>query len=425
MSISFDQFMYGIGYQETRGRKDAYSVVNSYGAVGKYQVLKSNVPNWSRQVLGYSITWQQFRDSPQLQEKIVRGILYGYFKAWGPRGAAAAWYAGPGNHNLDMSTAPQSGGPSIKSYVDSVLGYAGDPNATYSSSGTAPVTPKLDKDELASEYGLTSALINSSKELKSLFNKAVAGGWSATKFQASLKNTKWWKTQSDTLRKYVTLKYEDPATFKQNWSNAQFKVNQLAVQVGIGNQILAGGKSSKLLKEAIYNSLALGWSDDRIKDWLGTKATTHGGIMWGEAGDAFDKLHTVAYTNGMKYSSDWYKKQAVAVVSGKTTENTVEAQIRQAAAAQYSAFSTQILAGQNAIDLAAPYIKSVSSLLELPETDVDLFNKHVADAMKKATPLYEFETQVRSDPLWNKTKNAQDSAMALAHQVAKDFGLAW
>lgn len=309
---------------------------------------------------------------------------------------------------------------------------AGSSGASYG--GT--VTPTLSREELASSYGLTAALVNSSKELKSLFNKAVSGQWSAAKFQASLKNTKWWRTQSSTLRKYITTKFEDPATFKQNWGNAQYKVNQLAVQVGLGNQILKGGKSSKLLKEAIYNSLALGWSDDRIKDWLGTKATTHGGVMWGEAGEAFDKLHTTAYLNGMKYSSDWYKKQAVSIVSGKSTQETVEAQVRKAAAAHYSAFSNQILAGQNVMDLAAPYIKSLSTLLEIPETDVDLFNRHIAGAMtaKPAAgagsdgaqmPLWKFENEVRNDPLWRKTNNARESMMTVAHQVAKDFGVAY
>lgn len=293
------------------------------------------------------------------------------------------------------------------------------------SSSGGSVSPTLSSDELASRYGLTSALINSSKELKSLFKKAVAGQWSAPKFQASLKNTKWWRTQSNTLRKYVTTLYEDPATHKQQWLNGRRKINDLAVQMGLSTQIDSKGNSSKLLKEATYNSLALGWSDDRIKDWLGSKTSMHGGVMWGAAGEAFDKLHTVAYTNGMKYSGDWYQRQVRAIEGGSSTQETVEAQIRKASAAQYSAFSDQILAGQNAIDLAAPYIKSVSSLLEIPDTDVDLFNKHVADAMKKATPLYQFETEVRSDPLWNKTKNAQDSMMTLARQVAKDFGVAY
>lgn len=305
---------------------------------------------------------------------------------------------------------------------------------TYSSMGTGTVKPKLDKNELMEEYGLSAALINSSKELKNLFNKAVSQGWSATRFQAGLKNSKWWKTQSSSLRKYITTKFTDPATFKQNWSNAQYKVNQLAVQVGLGNQIGKGGKSSKLLKEAIYNSLALGWSDARIKDWLGARTTVHDGVMWGEAGEAFDKLHEIAYLNGMKYTT-YYATASKNIVSGKSTLETEEAKIRQQAAARYSAFADQIKAGQNVMDLAAPYIKSLSTLLELPETDVDLFNKHIAHAMtaKPAAgagagtqmPLWQFENEVRNDPLWRKTNNARESMMTVARSVAKDFGLAW
>jgi hypothetical protein len=431
MAISFDQFMYGIGYQETRGRKDAYHVVNAYGAVGKYQVLKSNVPDWSRRVLGHSITWQQFRDSPALQEQIVRGILKGYFNAWGARGAAAAWYAGPGNHSLDMSTRPQNGGPSIKTYVDQVLGWAGGSSGEVGSSfsGMGAVTPQLTDDERAEQYGLSMRLINSSKELKNLFKQAVAGSWSSARFAASLKNTKWWRSQSDSLRKYVTLKITDPATWAQNNAAAAAKLNRLAVQVGLGNQIFQAGpgkgQANALLKQAIYNSLALGWSDERIKDWMGTKVSVHGGIMWGEAGEAFDKLHGIAYLNGQKYSDAFYKATATNVAAGRATLEQYEAQIRREAAARYSAFSEQILAGQNAMDLAAPYIKSVSSLLELPETDVDLFNSHVASAMTKSTPLWQFENDLRADPLWRKTNNARESMFTVAHQVAKDFGLAF
>ncbi|HEY6022121.1 MAG TPA: hypothetical protein VIY48_20305, partial [Candidatus Paceibacterota bacterium] len=83
---SLDQLLWAIGVQESGGSN--YSVVNAYGAVGKYQVLKSNIPDWSKAALGYSITWQQFRDSPALQEKIVRHRMSGYYNKYGFRGAA-------------------------------------------------------------------------------------------------------------------------------------------------------------------------------------------------------------------------------------------------------------------------------------------------------------------------------------------------
>ncbi|WP_327719882.1 transglycosylase SLT domain-containing protein [Streptomyces sp. NBC_00490] len=431
MAVSFEAFFWAIATQESGGNYKAVGPQTKYGhAYGKYQVLAPNVAPWTKKYYGKALTAQQFLNNPQAQEAVARGQLQSYYSKYGPQGAAAMWYSGQPDPSKTY------GNPPVYKYVSSVMGHAGGysgQSTPYSGGGsgggTVPAVPKLDEDELMEQYGLSAALINSSKELKKLFNQAVSGGWSAAKFQASLKNSKWWKSQSSTLRKYITTRATDPATFKQNWGAAQYKVNALAVTVGLGNQI-SKGKSSKLLKAAIYNSLALGWSDARIKDWLGTKATTHGGIMWGEAGQAFDKMHQLAYLNGMRYSQDWYKKNAVAVASGKTTMETLEAQIRKSSAARFSAFGAQILAGQDALDLAAPYIKSMATLLELPETDVDLFDKHIYGAMNGSKaganfPLWEFENQVRNDPRWRKTNNARESMMSVARQVAKDFGLAY
>ncbi|MFJ2176406.1 hypothetical protein ACIOHE_26385 [Streptomyces sp. NPDC087851] len=437
--MSFDAFLWALTQQESGGNYRAVGVwVGGDRAYGRYQVMGANIPSWTAKYYGKRLTPAQYLANNAAQDAVVRGVLGGYVKKYGYRGAASAWYSG--NPNLHMSTRSQPGGPSIKGYVDSVMNragtYKGGSNASTSytsGGGTGAVTPKLSSAELAEQYGLTSALINSSKELKSLFNKAVAGSWSGQRFQASLKNTKWWKSQSSTLRKYITLKYTDPATWKQNNSAAQAKVNALAVQVGLASQI-TGGKPSKLLVEAAYRLSALGWTEARVKDWLGTRVAVHGGVMWGEAGAAFDKLHEVAYLNGMRYGK-YFEQAARGIVRGVTTLETEEAKIRAAAAARYSSYAEQIKAGQNVMDLAAPYIKATSSILELAETDIDLFNKHIAAAMTSKpkagqaagtqTPLWQFENDLRNDPLWKKTNNARESMMTVARQVAKDFGMAY
>lgn len=438
MALTFDQFMYGIGYQETRGNKNAYHEVNAYGAVGKYQVLKSNVPEWSRRVLGYSISWQKFRDSPDLQEKIVRGILYGYWKNWGARGAAAAWYAGASNHDLHMSTRPQKGGPSIKEYVDSVIKWAGgatEVQASYAgATGGGTSTAPLSMTDMAAKYGLAADVLKHNKEIRDLVKRAVKEGWDGTLFQAHLKNTKWWRTTSDTQRKYFLLRYEDPATYKQKIKNYNFSINQMAVQIGLTNQYV-DGKATKLLQNAVLHKMRDGWSDAQLKAYLSQAIGMHDGEMYGDAGEAYDQIFQLAYQNGLSYSKSWYTKNIRNVIAGKTTIEALTAGIRSQAAAKYYAFAPQIRAGQNVMDLAAPYIQTVAQLLELPVTDVDLHNKYVNKAMttkvasgaQPATqyPLWQFENDVRSDPLWKKTNNARESMFSVAHQVAKDFGMAY
>lgn len=438
MAMSFDAFFHGITQQESGGNYKAIGPMTRYGrAYGRYQVLETNIANWTRKYYGKSLTKYQFLNSRAAQDAVARGVLKSYVSRYGYRGAAAAWYGGPGSAGLHQSTRPQPGGPSFKKYVDGVMGYAsrysgggGGSIPSGSTYSVKAVTPKLDKYEMAATYGLTWATINGNKELKALFNKAVSGGWDATLFTAKLKNTKWWRTTSDSARKFFMMRTGDPATYSQKWKANQFAINKIAAEVGLGAQINKKGQSSALLKKAITYKMRDGWSDARIKAYLGNYVTVHNGQMWGEAGEIFDQLQQLAYMNGQKYSSSWYQKYVKEIVAGRSTIENTKSKIQATAAAKYSAFADQIKAGQNAMDLAAPYINTVARLLEVPETDVDLFESHVANAMQGAHAganftLWQFENYVRADPRWRKTNNARESMFSVARQVAKDFGMAY
>ena len=122
MPSSFDSFFQAIVGQESGGN---FRAVNARtGALGFAQVLPSNVAAWSREVLGYAVTPQQFLNSPQLQMQIVRGKLQQYYNQWGARGAASAWYSGSpnGQSNYHRFNANE---PSIGEYVDQVLARMG------------------------------------------------------------------------------------------------------------------------------------------------------------------------------------------------------------------------------------------------------------------------------------------------------------
>jgi hypothetical protein len=432
MATSFEQLLYGIGVQESGGNN--YHVVNSIGAVGKYQVMKGNIPGWSKQVLGYSISWQTFRDSPALQEKIVRGILKGYYDKWGARGAAAAWYAGPGNHNLDQSTHSQYGGPSIKSYVDSVLNhgtkYKGGSSSSSGGGGGGGEDNKvpMSRGETAESYGYVQGLFDAVPELKKLFDKAVKNTWSPEKFQAAIRDSHWWKTHSQQERDYLTKTYGDPATAKQEYHSAYTHVQQMAAQLGIqGND-----QTKKFLNAMTYNVAARGWSDDQLRAEMGKHVYFDGDNWNGQGGETVQKLKDYAYSMGVTMASTWYTNGARKVVRGMGSEQDLESQIRKQAKASFPQWSKQIDAGQTVMDLANPYLSSMSQILELPGGSLNLFDPTIKKALNykdpntgagMAKPLWQFENELRSDPRWKKTQNAQDSLMQVGHQVLADFGL--
>lgn len=432
MAITFEQFLAAIAGQESGGLRDPYRVVNAWGAVGKYQVLKSNIPQWSRAALGYSITWQKYRDSPELQEKIVRHRMKGYWDKYGARGAASAWYSG--NPTLHQSTRPQPGGPSIKSYVDSVIARASNMPATGNVRGgttvqtiDAPKERKMARDELAEQYGFVEGLLDSNKELKKLFSRAVKGGWTKSKFQAELRDTKWWKSKSESERKYLIMSYGDPATAKQRLNQKRLEMRQLGNQMGM----IADSYAIKKMNEAAYNVLAKGWTDAQVREYLGRYVNFKGGKHQGQAGEVWDELHTYAYSMGVKMSESWYQQKAQQVVRGLATVQDFTSEIQNSAKTMFPQWAKQIDGGQTVADIASPYMQSMSTILELPPGSVNLFDPTIKKALQAkdragsnvVKPIWQFENELRSDSRWKKTKNAQDSLMGVAHQVLADFGI--
>jgi hypothetical protein len=71
-----------------------------YGrALGRYQVMESNLPSWSRQYLGREITPDEFLASKEAQDAIFNGEFGRLAAKHGPEGAARAWFAGEGGMN--------------------------------------------------------------------------------------------------------------------------------------------------------------------------------------------------------------------------------------------------------------------------------------------------------------------------------------
>lgn len=397
-----------------------------------YQVMGANVPSWTRKYWGKSLTPQQFLNNPKAQEAVARGVLQGYYNKYGARGAAAMWYSGQSNPNKTY------GNPPVYKYVNSVMGHASGYKGGSSPSGGSPVSDYSDTEvrrlagsELAESYGFVEALMNSNPELKRLFNQATKGQWTAQKFQAELRDTKWWKTHSASEREFLTMKYGDPKTADQKMSDAYVKVRQLANQLGIVESPRFIKNIQSQYRTLAYNVVAKGWTDSQLRDYLG-RYVYFGEQIEGEGGEAYNRMRSLAYSMGVTMSNTWYADRARNVVRGVATITDYENAIRAQAKALYPQFAKQIDAGQTVADIASPYIQSMQNILEIPGGSISvqdatiktaLQNKNKATGVTEVMPLWQFENQLRNDPRWKKTQNAQNSMMQVAHQVLSDFGV--
>ena len=423
---TFEQFFSAISEQESGGNYRAVgpSVQGGHHAYGKYQVMDYNIPSWTKKYYGKSLTPQQYLSNPKAQEAVARGVLQGYYNKYGAKGAAAMWYSGQSNPNKTY------GNPPVYQYVNSVINKAykypsGGSSSNFSTGGSA--TPKLSSSELAEQYGFASSFLNSNPELKKLFQQAVAGTWSTDKFQAKLRNTKWWKTHSKDERDYLLKLKSDPATAKQEMSQARTKLTQMANQMGL----VMSSSVKKHIETAVYNMVAKGWDEGQIRNYLGQFLNFSGENLQGEAGQTIMEMREYAYSMGIKLDDKFYTDGARLIARGMATVQDYKSKILNKAKASFPQWNAQLEAGQTVADIASPYLQSMAEILELPPGSVNLFDTTIKKALnytnpgtlqKEAKPLWQFENELRNDPRWKKTKNAQDSLFQVGHQVLADFG---
>lgn len=284
------------------------------------------------------------------------------------------------------------------------------------------------RKELAEEYGFVLGLINSDASLKKLFDKAVKNKYTPEKFQAELRDTKWFKTHSQSELQFLVKRYGDPASAKQELAQARTHVTQLGAQMGIN----WSGSNAKRLDTLTYNAAAKGWTDEQLRYEIGKYISFSGDTWNGQAGETQEKLHEFAYSMGVKMSASWYDSASRAIVRGSSSEQAYMSQIRKQAKALFPQWSKQIDAGQSVADLANPYMTTMSQILELPPGSINLFDPTVTKALQykdpktgtnAAKPLWQFESDLRNDPRWRQTQNAQNTMMQTTHQILADFGL--
>lgn len=86
---------------ESGGRYDLTGPTHPrYGrALGRYQVMESNLPEWLAAAGLPAMSGDEFLASPQAQDAVFQHRFGQYVQRHGPEGAAAAWFAGEGGMN--------------------------------------------------------------------------------------------------------------------------------------------------------------------------------------------------------------------------------------------------------------------------------------------------------------------------------------
>lgn len=287
------------------------------------------------------------------------------------------------------------------------------------------VAPRLDANELAETYGMSYAFFKSQPELWKMLNSAVGAQWSPQKFQAEVRNSNWWKKNSETVRQAQVLEKTDPATYQATMEAARVQARQIAVRAGA---IMTDKNISNLARNMVYYR----WNEQQVMNYVGQyiKFGTNN-VIGGAAGQAAREIKRQAYDLGVQVSEQSVLNNAAYLVRGVTSMEKIQGNLREQAAGLYPAWAEQIKAGASVQDLAQPYVQMLAQELQLPDTDINVFSPKIKAALNrvgqdgKPAPmgLDEFTQMVRNDPNWRRTTPAAEKALGIGRQVLADMGL--
>lgn len=293
-------------------------------------------------------------------------------------------------------------------------------------------TPTIDQNELAANYGWALAVLRSDSELSKLFDRAVGGSYSQARFVAELRNTKWYKSRSESVRQALVLQKADPAEYNRRVQRAKQAVaDQYFAMTG---RAMTDGTAAKLGQQAFM----FGFNDAEIRDMVGNTAKSQTlmmkGGLGGTLGEAERALRKAADDYGLDLSDTYIAGQLNDIARQKTDTTAVVNRFRQWAKSKYTAFADQLDQGETIKDIAEPYRQMMARTLEVSDQSISVNDKQIQKALmyrptvgKKVGPptpmtLSHFESDLKNDPRWDRTKNAQDAAMGVGKKVLQDLG---
>lgn len=141
------------------------------------------------------------------------------------------------------------------------------------------------------------------------------------------------------------------------------------------------------------------------------------------------QLQQLTRNLGLGYSPQQLEQQAINVASGKETYAQIEYSLRNIAGEAFPAFKDRILAGESIASIASPYVSSMSRILEMPDSAIDISdpNSDIRKALigdgKTPKPLWQFEQELFKDARWQYTSNARDTIDRVSMDILQRFGV--
>lgn len=252
-------------------------------------------------------------------------------------------------------------------------------------------------------------------ELKAIFDLYKAG----KKIEAldALSKTKFGKLDIDARNAYI-LKLENSGLYKERLTSWL---------IGIKKELKKQG--SNLTDKQLEDYYMKGIDNLTILDEALKGAKFEPGKTGGDQANNYNSLLSTATRNGVSMSLlpkvlgfDTLDEVIKDLQTGGDINDYTQ-KIRNYAKTAMPEWAKKLIdQGQDVTDIVSPYRATISDVLELPYTSIDVTDKHIQNALAGNISLAELRKQLRKDDRWQYTDAAKSEVATATKQVLQDFG---
>jgi hypothetical protein len=268
-------------------------------------------------------------------------------------------------------------------------------------------------------------------EIGPLLLKLAAQRITPSLFQIRLRQTRFWRTHSDTTRQWIMTSALDPASARQQVNQRMLRVQQLAGQLGV--HFRTGQNTARQIADW---SLRGDWNEDQMLNWILRFATyrDEGRDQSAGLGAQMNTLRTVANQFMINVGDRQLFRDARRVAGGQATDDSIAQRYRQLALDRWAGndvLQNLIKQGGNPADFFDPYKQMIAEELETSPEGIDFmrdnrFTPITSNVRPDGTvgpmSITEATKHIRSMNEWGNTHRGKSEGATLVNTLSKIFG---
>lgn len=307
----------------------------------------------------------------------------------------------------------------------------------------------FDPKALAARFSIAGSIINSDTGLQKVLNDILTQKITDPDLQlAMLKETDWFKKNTDDWRKYQFYKESNPATFQADLkSNAEAFVRKYyAMGITLDPNTAIKLAEQAMMKSATVNGNIVNYNENYFNqlmansiDFSNKRTLPNGKIVYdlgGKVETLASSLYKVAWDYGYPATvsnagfSKWLEGNVRGLIAGTVNPEDVDNELQSRAKSMYPGLTDQLNRGLSLREAADPWITALANEWEEDPRFLDLNDDFLyrilnqQDEKGNIAPmnLYQAKTMARRSPKWQYTSRAKEEYTNIGQKILQDFG---